>query len=820
MRRAFGSAAVCFLTTLAPVAAQSIRGRVVLPDSTTPLGGVILVIRSAQGSTAGRAITDARGAFASPSLAPGRYSIQLLRIGYSPSAGPSVDVAAAATADVRIVFSAPPISLTAINVRERETCRVGADSGLAVARVWGEARKAMLGSQLATATSAPPLAAWIEYDRILDPSGRAVLEQHVRAAQHPTAHAFRSRPAEELASNGYIVSDGSGTTYYAPDADVLLSESFAATHCFRLQREPDRSNLIGVAFTPVPSRRDARDIEGTFWIDANTSELQSLDFRYTGLPDALAGVGAGGRVEFRRLADGNWLVSRWNVRMPQLSAADRSPGMSGTPGVPLSRLPAVKAVQVTGGEVSRLTRGDSVVYQASGPSLNVQIVGALDSVLPAMGARLALDGTSYQAAADPTGRIRMSPVLAGRYRARLSTPLMDSLRVQPVTGEVEVREDAHVDTLKLPMPGAVVAAVCSRDSVRHGEGMLYGRVRDERARPIEQAAVTASWQGDFAVVGTRAGDELSFRQRSIGTFSGIAGLWRLCGVPRGTSILVRVASDSGTDRRTVRLDSVRAFVPVDLVAHHEIAAFKREANDALGEIRRETALVELSVVSADGVPLSEVRLDVRPANGPSQTLLTGPSGRALLPDVTPGPLTVQARRIGFLPGKASASVAAGRNTVPIILSQATLPTLDTVRVLGDRRVVGLMRNDEFDTRRFNHAATASSTRADIVKRNPVDLWQMITNVPSIRVIDSSAVTAQSTRSDLVTPSGARVPCYISVMVDGIIKNPLGDPFDLRALPRPDEVYGIEVFAGASSIPLQYGGTGSGKWCGMIAVWTR
>jgi hypothetical protein len=49
---------------------------------------------------------------------------------------------------VRIVFAAEAVVLSAMNVRERETCRVNADSGFMVARVWEEARKAMLTSQL------------------------------------------------------------------------------------------------------------------------------------------------------------------------------------------------------------------------------------------------------------------------------------------------------------------------------------------------------------------------------------------------------------------------------------------------------------------------------------------------------------------------------------------------------------------------------------------------------------------------------------------------------------------------------------------------
>ena len=66
------------------------------------------------------------------------------------------------------------------------------------------------------------------------------------------------------------------------------------------------------------------------------------------------------------------------------------------------------------------------------------------------------------------------------------------------------------------------------------------------------------------------------------------------------------------------------------------------------------------------------------------------------------------------------------------------------------------------------------------------------------------------------------PCYYLVMVDGVPQQPTPpqEYFDLRQLPHPDQIHGVEIFAGPASIPLQYGGTGSGKWCGLIAVWTR
>ena len=40
------------------------------------------------------------------------------------------------------------------------------------------------------------------------------------------------------------------------------------------------------------------------------------------------------------------------------------------------------------------------------------------------------------------------------------------------------------------------------------------------------------------------------------------------------------------------------------------------------------------------------------------------------------------------------------------------------------------------------------------------------------------------------------------------------------LPPPDQIHGIEVFAGPASIPPQYNGAANDKMCGLIAIWTR
>lgn len=780
-----------------PIDAQVVRGAVLLPDSVTPVTGVIVVATDDRGATAVRALTGARGDFVLKLPAEGRYFLRVLRIGFRPAPGPSVMVGAASIEQVRIIYSAAPVMLSSMNVRERETCRVSADTGLMVARVWDEARKAMLSSQL-SADSAPLVADWIEYDRRLDSAARVIHDQRIRSVRHPTTHAFRSVSAAVLDSAGYVVADTDGTTYYAPDAEVLLSDRFVAGHCFRLDAAaPGRgrdSNLIGVAFQPSRERRDLPEIQGTLWVDLASSELRTLEFTYTNLPAAAAI--AGGRVEFLRLADGHWLVSRWSLRMPRLGAAPRT-GDDGLRRVIVSGTQSVlRGVQVSGGEVTRVMRGDSLVYAASGPAITAQVV-ARDGLLPVGGATVALEGTDYTATADGSGRIRLSPVLAGRYRAHLSTPLMDSLGIPAVVHEVEAREDAHVDSLMLPPTSDILRAVCPRDSARDGEAMLRGRVQDGRAEPLSQAAVTVTWTSDA--------------ERTIGALTDVGGYWRVCGVPRETPLSVQVVADSGSDTRRTRLGQSDALGAVDLVLHRDSSTPGATSS---------RALVELVVNTINGAPLPEATLEVQTPGGQSRTVVSGPAGRALVPDVTPGLLTVRAKRIGFKPGQLAVTVEPGRNTVPIILSDVSMPTLDTVRVIGGRRAWG--RFDEFETRRLNHQATVSIARADIEKRNPVDIWQLLRGIPSIEIRDlDTMIVATSARTKRAGLLDAK-PCYLTIMVDGTIKTatPGTDAYDLRDLPVPEAIYGVEVFAGAASMPLQYGGTGTGKMCGMIALWTR
>lgn len=798
--------------------AQTVNGVVVMPDSTTPVAGVIVQALDAKGTTLARALTTSRGTFVLRLAAPGAVDLQVLRIGYRPLKGPALTVGTGAMVTARIVYAAQAISLAAMDVRERETCRVQSDSGLMVARLWEEARKAMLASQL-TSGDAPLFAEWIEYDRTLDSTSRTVRRQRVRTSRNATTHAFRSVPADLLKTSGYVVMNDDETNYYAPDADVLLSDAFVNSHCFHLVAPPktESQQRIGVAFTPTRERRDMKEIEGTLWIDRGSAELRTLEFRYLNLADAAAPARPGGDVQFLRLVDGNWLVSKWALRMPQLYLKPRASGGGNQNPLGGTNRVALQAVQVTGGEVLRALRHDSLVYKAVGAGIIVQII-APDTLVRLAGARVDLDGTDYFGIADASGRVTISPVLAGRYMARVHTPMMDSLGIPSAAREVEAHLEAHVDSLTLPTAKSVLASACPPDSIRGAEGMLHGWVKTQKAQAVPHAPVTITWKDNFGMVKGDDGMHLSYGAKTLLAMTSDGGYWRACGLPQETLFTVQVVSDSGSDMQVAKLVDA-PFAEVNLVLHAMVTA-THEIDLSYGSGRAKPhALVELSITDTRNTPLPDATLEILPAGGAPVVVVTGPTGKALAPNVAPGVITVRARRMGYMEGLVTATVLQGRNTIPIIMGAARSPVLDTVRIVGDRVITA--RHTDFEERRLSKAATASFTHDDIAKRNPVDVWQMLQAIPSVRISDEKGAKVATSTRTLVAGESAK-PCYLMVAIDGTprLKSPADPAFDLRTLPPPDQIYGLEIFAGAASIPLQFAGAGDGKWCGLISIWTR
>jgi hypothetical protein len=743
-------AVLCLVTSAQSLAAQRLRGQVVLPDSTTPVSGAIVLVTGDGGAPVGRALTNDRGTFDVAVGAAAHVDVRVLRIGFSPTVVTGVDVSAARA--LRIVANDNRNQLMAVTVRSRSECGLHSDSAAAVARVWEEARKALIASQLAS--DKPLVADWINYERNLDPNGSGVREQTVRAMHGATIHAFASQPAGKLASGGYVVEASNATDFYAPDADVMLSASFAATHCFSVEPAPaGRPELIGIGFTPTPERGDMKEIDGSFWLDRASAELRWIEFRYTNMLPAAEKAGAGGRVEFVRLKTGEWLVSSWNIVMAQAGAA--APSEIAQRKMLLIPTDAhLRALRVTGGELLSVSRGDSALYRGTGPSLRVQFVSR-DHSMQLAGAEVALAGTDHRATADASGLAQIPLVLAGRYRARFGTPLMDSIGAVAIERDVDVRDGvAHVDSVALPGASDLVRTVC----------------KDSHAR-------------------------IDMPQRAVPCES------------------LRVASQQGTP-------AAQQGTPA-------------------------SAAVEITVTSRNGAALADATVDIAPwKGGKSTTVRTDATGHATVPAMDVGIVKVNARVIGYKQGEFMASVGAGRNTIPIILDAGRAPILDTIRVMCGNRVMS--RYDQFETRRLNHQTTTSVSAAEIKDRNPGSLWEVLTRVPGVQVVDVPHFAGRAEDAVVATSKGAPPPptfgtprqtsmttlqsmgaapaaCYLRVMINGAMQvpdNPQTGQSNLLRLPAPSTVYGVEVFGAGAPLPAELGVTGAMVPCGLISIWTK
>ena len=149
--------------------------------------------------------------------------------------------------------------------------------------------------------------------------------------------------------------------------------------------------------------------------------------------------------------------------------------------------------------------------------------------------------------------------------------------------------------------------------------------------------------------------------------------------------------------------------------------------------------------------------------------------------------------------------AADTTEASFVLAPGGVP-LAAVRVAG--RAMSEIDRSGFTERRKAGIGTFL-TRADIVRLQSVRASDVLRSVPGLQVTRYGTGWTVALRR-----AGAN--CYPRWFVNG---SPFQmEPGDLDAMFRPDDIEAIEVYAGASQIPAQFGGIRAG--CGVIAVWTR
>lgn len=539
------------LTNHGAEAQQVVFGTVAESGSGQAIEGAMVVLLAGDQVVA-RVLSAADGTFTMSAPRPGRYVLRIDRIGYSSTLSDPFDVGPGATVERAIQTTVRPIALRGLDVSGSRRCEPRPTRGLATATVWEEARKAL---DAATWTSEREMyrLAWIRYVRELDASTGRILGEERTRQSHFTPQPFQSVDPDTLAAYGFMREQGDQTVYFAPDAEVLLSEWFLAGHCFALQRKSeDGRQFVGLRFEPIDGQK-LPEVEGVLWLDEESGRLTSLEYEYVNLGRRapVQGDDANGRLFFRGLPNGTWLVEEWSIRMPRLAEVRNEFARP-------QRYDVLGYVE-EGGSVTQVRTSAGVVLKGSRAGIYGTVTDSVGN--PAEDVRVWIAGTDLETRTDSGGSFMLGDVVAGTWPLRASHASLAQVGYPGSGADVTVERDRmHEVQLGLPSISSFVSDLCrtSGSVVDAESAILVGRVVHADGAPAPKAAIRVIW--------TLRQSAYRRTFEGYGTDADSTGVFIVCEVPHGRSVIATASTgDELSGAAELSLPDLAGVVPIEIV---------------------------------------------------------------------------------------------------------------------------------------------------------------------------------------------------------------------------------------------------------------
>jgi hypothetical protein len=317
---------------------------------------------------------------------------------------------------------------------------------------------------------------------------------------------------------------------------------------------------IGLGFEPV-ARTGLVDVAGVLWLDRASGELRNLEYRYElgvgnrAQEGSSATESATGRIEYRRLDNGGWIVNRWLIRVPvqkdERNSTLSSKGAGGNLTVRSTRVARTTAFWEVGGDVRAvLDPSDPAFSQQSevGVLRGSIVTGPNHVGVPNVEINVASTGPSAQSRRTITGSdglFSFDSLPEGDYRLTVSAASFDTLNtlVQPVPLRIGA---STLQTVTITIPSAEEgrAALCS--ATNSSTTIVHGLVTDSATgQHITGARVEAYWlSGTTRNIG---GLTTSAHQRV--TLTDSSGKYVFCGMESTTRLLLSASLGSRKSRR-------------------------------------------------------------------------------------------------------------------------------------------------------------------------------------------------------------------------------------------------------------------------------
>lgn len=500
---------------------------------------------------------------------PGRYSVRAERIGMTTRMIDRIEVAARDTVSLGIALSRRPIALEDLSATGEGRCEMSEDLGLATFRVWDEAGKALAVADFAS-SGGTHVYELERYVRELEPG-----TLRIRTAAHTRWSVASERPMEalpvqDLVEGGWVVRQDGGDRYFAPDAHVLLSDEFLDSHCMQLRaRNESHPDLVGLAFRPIRMRSRRARIQGVLWLSRETGGLEWLEFGYLNLPglaEEVRNEQIGGRVDFRNLPNGAWIVSRWYVRMPLVVEEGTTMDLRQLGGMIELRRPRLRGIAEEGGRVIAVRTGASGAwaYVDRGGVIAGRVARADSEDVMEPGGQVAIVGVGVVMDVDPDGRFGIAGLPDGVYRLAHLRPSLRGLDRDHVLADVPVRGgDTTTVRLRAAEPNAVLARACGLEEWEPETGVVHGYVTlGESGSAAAGVTVAAEWM-EFSGRGLA---RLRATQRSVTAETNEMGAFRLCGIAADhTTVTVTATAEARAQEVSANL-SLSRDEPVSAVS--------------------------------------------------------------------------------------------------------------------------------------------------------------------------------------------------------------------------------------------------------------
>lgn len=218
------------------------------------------------------------------------------------------------------------------------------------------------------------------------------------------------------------------------------------------------------------------------------------------------------------------------------------------------------------------------------------------------------------------------------------------------------------------------------------------------------------------------------------------------------------------------------------------------------------AILSGVVTDAADNPVFGARLSIA---GTSLVATSDDAGHFRIPGIAPGPVEIQARRLGFSPATQRISAGQQESLNRVHIRLAGLPGTISPVVIQVNRVKYSGRLAGYYERLRRRSGGHFISRAEIDSKNHRSLSQLLAQTPGVNAVRG--------RGGLGAVRMRGRTCRPLVWIDGT-PMPAGE-VDLDAF-SPITLHGIEMYLGGTNAPIEYTASMGQSNCGTILLWSR